>query len=70
MASATVHPDSGVPLSLKAEDQPTFGIFDLKIFEVEPSSSALDRTLERLAAAGTSDLQRDLGYSCEWWLPD
>ncbi len=62
MATATVHPDTVERLILKPEDREDDG-------EYASPRSALDRTLERLASAETLALQRELGYSCEWWLP-
>lgn len=65
MATATVQPGIGDCLTLKPEDRETWE----EGGEFESPRSALDRTLERLASAETAALQRDLGYSCEWWLP-
>lgn len=62
MATATAHPEIGDCLSLKPEDREEDG-------EYTSPRLALDRTLERLASAETLALQRELGYSCEWWLP-
>ena len=65
MASATETPEVGERLILKPEDREVEGESDF-----DSPRAALDRTLERLATAETVALQRELGYSCEWWLPN
>ena len=67
MASAAIEP--GVGVLLKPEDQPGQELREIEDPDGEPSADALDRTLARLAAAGPSGLERDFGYSCEWWPP-
>ena len=67
MTSAAI--DSGVRVPLKPEDQPGQELREIEDPDGEAPPDALDRTLARLAAAGPSGLERDFGYSCEWWPP-
>ena len=67
MASATAPREPGIRVSLKPEDQPARFPCEPGDLEFDPPQGALDKTLARLAAADPSGLERDFGYSCEWW---
>jgi hypothetical protein len=69
MASATLGSECSVRFLLKAEDQP---LRDLEGADFETLRDALDKTVDRLAAARAEapEVQRELGFSCEWWPPD
>ena len=69
MASALAPLEPGVKVPLKPEDQPAREPHDPEDLDFDASRVALDKTLARLAAAGPSGLERDFGYSCEWWPP-
>ena len=68
MVSALAAPEPGV-VSLKPEDQPARELHDPEDLDFDAARGALDKTLARLAAADPSGLERDFGYSCEWWPP-
>ena len=67
MASAIAPPESGTQLPLKPEDRPLRELRESEDHDFDSSRGALDKTLARLVAAGPSGLERDFGYSCEWW---